>query len=288
MSTDGSPWDSLVEAEALAAALGRSDLVVLDARSSLADPASCEAAYREAHIPGARFADLDRDLSDHAAPGGRHPWPRSDAFTRRLGAWGISPETQVVAYDAGNGALAAARAWFLLRALGHRPVAVLNGGWARWLELGLPVESRLPGVVETTYRGEFDRARVLDASDVQAHLANGGMLVDARARERFAGEVEPIDPRAGHVPGAVNRPYTDNLDGGLFKPASTLAQEFGALLQGHPAADVAVMCGSGVTACHHLLAMAHAGMPGGKLYAGSWSGWLEDPARPVATGHGDA
>jgi len=288
MSTNGSPWDSLVEAEALAAALGRSDLVVLDARSSLADPASCEAAYREAHIPGARFADLDRDLSDHTAPGGRHPWPRSDAFTRRLGAWGISPETQVVAYDAGNGALAAARAWFLLRALGHRPVAVLNGGWVRWLELGLPVESRLPAVVETTYRGEFDRTRVLDASDVQAHLANGGMLVDARARERFAGEVEPIDPRAGHVPGAVNRPYTDNLDGRLFKSTPILAQEFGTLLQGHPPADVAVMCGSGVTACHHLLAMAHAGMPGGKLYAGSWSGWLEDPARPVATGHGDA
>src|SRR5690606_13780387 len=276
-------WQSLVQAGELAAALGRSAPAVLDARSSLADPASCEAADREARIPGARFAGPDRDLSDHAASGGRHPWPHSEAFTRRLGAWGITPETQVVAYDAGSGALAAARAWFLLRALGHRSVAVLDGGWARWLELGLPVESRLPEPATTSYHGEFDRTRVLDASDGQAHLAGGGMLVDARARERVAGEVAPMDPRAGHVPGAVNRPYTENLDGDRFKPAPELAEEFGALLQGHPPGDVAVMCGSGVTACHHLLAMAHAGMPGGKLYAGSWSGWLEDPARPVAT-----
>lgn len=278
-------WESLVPVEALSAALGRADLVVLDARSSLADPAACERAHAQSHVPGARFADLDRDLSDHRRVGGRHPWPRAADFTARLGAWGITPQHQVVIYDAGDGGLSAARAWFLLRALGHRDVAVLDGGWARWTAAHLPVEAGVPPAARATvYDATFDADRLLDAAQVQSHLAGGGLLLDARAAERFLGEVEPMDRVAGHVPGAINRPYAQNLEDGRFKPAARLRREFESVLNGRDPREVVVMCGSGVTACHHLLAMAHAGLPGAKLFTGSWSGWIEDPSRPVATG----
>ena len=283
--TPSSDWTTLVSAEALAAALGRDDLAVLDARFSLADPGAGEAAYRAAHIPGARYADLDRDLSDHRKPdAGRHPWPESADFVAALERWGIAPHQQVVVYDAGDGALAAARAWFLLRAIGHARVAVLDGGWARWTALGLPVDDVVPQPRPTHYQGEFDRRRLLDGDAVQAHLDAGGVLIDARAGERFRGEVEPIDRVAGHVPGARNRPYADNLRDGRFKSAAELADEFARVLGRHGPGEVVAMCGSGVTACHHLLAMEHAGLPGAKLYPGSWSGWISDPSRPVATG----
>ncbi len=286
MSESDTRWQTLINAGELAKALGREDLVVIDARSSLADPASCEDAYRQAHVPGARFADLDRDLSDHRRQGGRHPWPDAADFTSTLGRWGIPPGSQVVVYDGGDGALSAARAWFLLRALGHRDVAVLNGGWAGWLAFGLSVEAEMPTVETTNYSATFDTDRLLDAGAVQAHLADGGLLLDARAPERFRGEVEPIDAVAGHVPGAVNRPYGENLHGDHFKRPDVLAREFSAVLQGRPPEDVVVMCGSGVTACHHLLAMAHAGLHGAKLFAGSWSGWIEDSSRPRQDGTG--
>jgi thiosulfate/3-mercaptopyruvate sulfurtransferase len=282
MNLSGERWRTLVGVEALRQALQRDDLVVLDARVSLADRAAGEAAYHEGHIPGARFADLDRDLSDHSRRGGRHPWPDAADFTERVGRWGITPRHQVVVYDGGDGALAASRAWFLLRALGHRDVAVLDGGWKAWLERGAPVSTDVPEPRPTRYSATFDDARLLDAEAVQAHLAGGGMLVDARAPERFRGEVEPLDRVAGHVPGAVNRPYGENLDNGRWKSADALAREYGDLLRGRRPEEVAVMCGSGVTACHHLLAMEHAGFGGAKLFTGSWSGWLEDPARPVA------
>ena len=283
MNQSAKTWQALVNAGELASALGRDDLVVLDARVLLSDREAGEAMYRQSHIPGASYADLDRDLSDHRKTGGRHPWPDAADFTETLGRWGIRPDTQVVVYDAADGALAAARAWFLLRALGHRNVAVLNGGWAGWTSLGLPVESEEPTVTPTRYDATFENDRLLDADAVQAHLDAGGMLIDARAAERFRGEVEPLDKVAGHVPGAVNRPYTDNLRDGHFKRSDILASEFSALLAGHAPDQVAVMCGSGVTACHHLLAMAHAGLNGAKLFTGSWSGWLEDGSRPVAT-----
>ena len=281
MSERDKRWQGLVEPEELATALDRGDLVVLDARVSLADRSLGEAAYRQGHLPRARHADLDRDLSDHGRSGGRHPWPGAEGLTATLGRWGIRPDQQVVVYDAGDGALAAARAWFLLRALGHRDVAVLNGGWARWNALQLPVDTALPSIQSTTYPGTFDADRLLDAPQVQAHLDAGGLLIDARAAERFRGEVEPLDRVAGHVPGAINRPYAENLSDGAFKPADLLAAEFGALLQRRAPDEVVVMCGSGVTACHHLLAMSHAGLHGAKLFTGSWSGWLEDPSRPV-------
>ncbi|MBL8264384.1 MAG: sulfurtransferase [Xanthomonadaceae bacterium] len=277
-------WTTLVDAETLASHLHGAGLRVFDCRFALNDTAAGEQAWQAGHLPGARYAHLDRDLSGPHAPGaGRHPWPSAAAFGDWLGRNGVTPETQVVAYDAGDGAFAA-RLWWLLRVAGHARVAVLDGGFARWSSLGLPVDTDATDVVATQYPVRFDAARLLDADAVAARLAAGGVLVDARAGERFRGEVEPIDRVAGHVPGAINRPYPANLDDGRFKPAARLAEEFGAMLGDRPATDVIAMCGSGVTACHHLLAMAHAGMPGASLFTGSWSGWIEDPQRAIATG----
>ncbi len=280
-----SGWTTLVQAETLAIALERSDLAIVDCRFSLVDPAAGESAYRESHVPGAVYAHLDRDLA--GPPGrageGRHPWPNAEDFRARLEQWGITPATQVVAYDDADGAHAA-RLWFLLRDFGHGKAAVLDGGWKRWVSLGLPTETRVQRRLPTSYRGAFDATRLADGDAVQRHLASGGVLLDARARERFRGEVEPLDRVAGHVPGALNRPYADNLSEGRFKPPVQLADEFRALLAGRPAEQVVAMCGSGVTACHLLLAMERAGLKGARLYTGSWSGWIADPAHPVATG----
>ena len=277
-------WTTLVQAETLAMALNRAELVVLDCRFTLLDPHAGEHAYLQSHLPGAAYAHLERDLSDMARHGeGRHPWPYADAFTAKLSRWGIEPHHQVIAYDDGDGAIAA-RLWFLLSALGHGKVAVLDGGWARWAALGLPVSSAPRAPSATKYNAVFDLSRLLDAPAVAAHLANGGLLVDARAAARFRGEEEPLDRLAGHVPGAVNRPYAANLVAGRFKPAMQLADEFRALLGTHAPDEVVAMCGSGVTACHTLLAMERAGLKGAKLFAGSWSGWISDPSRRVATG----
>ncbi len=277
-------WNTLVQAEDLVAALGRDDLAIVDCRFALADPQAGERAYAHAHVPGAVYAHLDRDLSDHAKQGqGRHPWPEAADFTAKLGAWGIGAQTQVVAYDDADGAYAA-RFWFLLQVLGHERAAVLDGGWTRWNALGLPTESEIHVPASARYQADFDSDRLLDAARVQTHLDAGGLLVDARAAERFRGEVEPLDRVAGHVPGARNRPYAMNLADGRFKPREQLAQEFGELLGNNDPRELVAMCGSGVTACHHLLAMAHAGLPGAKLFTGSWSGWTSDPARPVAKG----
>lgn len=277
-------WRTLVDAETLAARLGDARLRIFDCRFALNDTAAGESAWRESHLPGAQYAHLDRDLSGPHMPGaGRHPWPDAEAFGAWLGRCGVTADMQVVAYDAGDGAFAA-RLWWLLRTFGHRDVAVLDGGWTRWRALGLPVDTAAPVVVPMRYSGRFDAALLAASADLPARLAAGDLLVDARASERFRGEVEPIDRVAGHVPGAVNRPYAANLRDGRFRPAAELADEFVALLDGRDPSQVVAMCGSGVTACHHLLAMAHAGLPGARLFAGSWSGWIEDPRHPVATG----
>jgi len=283
-------WTALVQPEALAAALGQPGLVVVDCRFDLADTAKGERAWREARIPGAHYAHLDRDLSQPSDDprDGRHPWPSADAFATILARWGVTPGTQVVAYDDAGGAIAA-RLWCLLRLHDHPRAAVLDGGWPRWRAEGCPVDTG-SGPAAGTSAGaaqarSLQRAQVLDADAVQAHLDAGGLLLDARAAPRFRGETEPLDRKAGHVPGAVNRPFASNLDAdGRFKPPGDLAREFTALLDGRAPGSLVAMCGSGVTACHHLLAMAHAGLPVGRLYAGSWSGWIGDPRRPVATG----
>ena len=286
-------WTTLVPAETLSIAIGRPDIAIVDCRFSLVNPIAGELAYQQGHLPGAVYAHLDRDLSD---PGkhdsrrhgqGRHPWPDAAAFTAKLGRWGITPSQQVVAYDDGDGAFAS-RLWFLLRALGHEKVAVLDGGWARWTALGLPVDSHMPAPMSAArYPGEFDRNRLLDAGQVQARLDAGDLLIDARAADRFRGTNEHIDRIGGHVPGALNRPYADNLIDNRFKPPVQLAAEFRDLIGPQAPENVIVMCGSGVTACHHLLAMERAGIKGAKLFTGSWSGWISDPARAIATGNAD-
>ena len=288
-------WTTLVQAETLSVGLNRVDLVIVDCRFSLLDPTAGEHAYLISHLPGANYAHLERDLSEMSPHGeGRHPWPPIDVFTAKLSRWGIGPTTQVVAYDDGDG-MYAARLWFLLRMLGHEKVAVLDGGWARWTALGLPLSSA-PPVSSAQFRAQydpkqlcFDATRLLGSTAVEAHLQGGGMLIDARAPSRFRGEEEPLDRVAGHVPGAVNRHFALNLvEGGhaskVFKSPMQLADEFRALLAGRDPATTVLMCGSGVTACHNLLAMERAGLKGAKLFTGSWSGWIQDPSRPVARG----
>lgn len=277
-------WTTVVQADILSVALGRPDLVFVDCRFSLLDPKLGEQEWLTSHIPGAVYAHLERDLSDMSRHGqGRHPWPGAKLFLERLRRWGVTPHSQVVAYDGGDGAFAA-RLWFMLRTLGHEKAAVLDGGWSRWMALGLPTAAGPVTPGASFIGGEFDGSRLLDADAVEAHLANGGLLLDARAPSRFRGEEEPMDRVAGHVPGAVNRPYAQNLADGRFKPPMQLADEYRALLAGRDPSEVVVMCGSGVTACHNLLAMERAGLRGAKLFTGSWSGWISDQTRPVATG----
>ena len=278
-------WTTLVQAETLAMALNRADVAIVDCRYTLLDPSAGENSYSVSHLPGAGYAHLERDLSDMTPSGGdgRHPWPSAAKMTGKLAKWGITPRHQVIAYDSGDGAIAA-RLWFLLRMLGHEKVAVLDGGWARWSALGLPVSSAPRVAQPATYEANYDTSRLFDADRVQAHLEHGGMLLDARAAARFRGEEEVLDRVAGHVPGAVNRPYPQNLVDGRFKSPMQLADEFRALLGTHAPSDVVAMCGSGVTACHHLLAMERAGLKGAGLFTGSWSGWISDVSRPVATG----
>jgi thiosulfate/3-mercaptopyruvate sulfurtransferase len=291
-------WTTLVSAEALAAALGAPRLVLVDARAMLSDPDAGERAWRESHLPGARHVHLERDLSDHAKPAdhGRHPLPEPAAFAATLARLGVRPDSQVVVYDGGDGAMAAARFWWLLRIAGHARVAVLDGGFARWTALGLPVEAAndADGLVHSKSALEaesssgpvsFDRHAIASTDEIAARLDEApGWLIDARGAERFRGDVEPLDPVAGHIPGARNRPFPHNLRDGVFKPADELRADFARLLAGRDPHDVVLQCGSGVTACHNLLAMEHAGLHGARVYAPSWSGWVSDRSRPVATG----
>lgn len=280
-------WQTLVDVDALAEALGNEELRIVDARFALMDPPAGRRAYAESHLPAAVHADLDTDLSDLTRQGqGRHPLPDEAVFARKLGEWGIGPAHQVVIYDADNGSMAAARLWWMLKLLGHARVAVLDGGLAAWRGKGLPETTALPQLAETpAYPARFDSSRIVPVAEVEARLHEpSGWLLDARAGERFRGEVEPIDPVAGHVPGAVNRPIADNLQAGHFKSPQQLRSEIEPLLAGRNPDDVVLMCGSGVTACHLLLACEHAGLHGARVYAGSWSGWINDPSRPVARG----
>lgn len=279
-------WTTLVQPETLAIALERKDLFVVDCRFSLVDPNAGESAYHQSHIPGAVYAHLDRDLSQPGQVGaGRHPWPAAAAFAAFLERSGVTPDAQVVAYDDDDGAHAA-RLWFLLRTWGHDKAAVLDGGWRRWVSLGLPTETFVQARMASHYPGSFDTGRLVDAAGVREHLDGGGMLLDARSAVRFRGDEELLDRIAGHVPGATSRPYALNLSAGRLKPPAQLADEYRALLQGRDPAQVVAMCGSGVTACHLLLAMERAGLRGARLYPGSWSEWIGDPSRPVATGAG--
>jgi len=278
---------TLIDAESLAR-LAPHDVLIVDCRFDLADPGKGEREYLDGHIPGAVYASLDRDLSDlsrQAEGMGRHPLPLESALAQSLSRWGWQPGMQVISYDAAGGALAAARLWWLLRLIGEKNVAVLDGGYAAWQAAGLPIEK---GAAVTRPASNVslrfdDRLMLLDHAAVSDVAP--GTLLDARAALRYRGEVEPLDRIGGHVPGALNRPFGDNLDSdGRFKPAAQLRDEFLAVLGAADPSSVVHMCGSGVTACHNLLAMEHAGLHGSRLYPPSWSGWVSDPARPVAKG----
>jgi len=289
-------YETLITPTELSVKLQRPGWRVIDCRFTLASAGATNAAevtgqgrrlWQEAHIPGAVYAHLDEDLSGPIVPGrtGRHPLPDREALARRFGDWGITPDCQVVAYDDAGGAFAA-RLWWLLRWMGHRSVAVLDGGWSAWPAADLPTEAETASAIHPV---KFQIGEPLVATvDAQDLLGPDGQpverLLDARGVARFAGEVEPIDPVAGHIPGALCAPFTDNLRGGRFLSPTELQARFVALLDPRGSDHTVCYCGSGVTAAHNILAAVHASLSAPKLYAGSWSEWITDPARPVATG----
>jgi thiosulfate/3-mercaptopyruvate sulfurtransferase len=261
------------------------DWLVIDCRFDLSNPDAGERAWQAGHIPGALYAHLDRDL---AAPvtalTGRHPLPAPHEFADTLGRWGLTPQTRVIAYDADNG-MYASRLWWLLRWVGHEAVAVLDGGFKLWQQDGLPVSVEIPQRQATTVADRANDNLIVTAQQVSALVQQADWRVlDARAAERFSGTIEPLDSVAGHIPGARNHPFATSMSDGRFLPAATLRERFERSQQGVTNDHTIAMCGSGVTACHLLLAMEYAGMRGARLYPGSWSEWIRDPARPVASG----
>ncbi|AMP03236.1 sulfurtransferase [Collimonas pratensis] len=282
------PYTTLISAANLLLNAQNPGWVIIDCRHDLMDPAAGRTAYDAGHIAGARFANLDHDLSGakQAADGsfkGRHPLPEQDALIATLRRWGISDDTQVVAYD-GQGGMYAARLWWLLRSIGHASVAVLDGGLAAWQAAGQGLTTAEPTPAPGSISVKPALTTSVNAHDVLSNLTNlRRTIVDARAPDRFRGENETIDPVGGHIPGAKNRFFKDNLQAdGRFKPGHQLHEEFGALIS-EPQTAV-MQCGSGVTACHNLLALEIAGLHGAALYPGSWSEWCADASRPVAKG----
>ena len=280
----------LVNTADLAAHLGDPSWCIFDCRHDLKQTEYGPQAYARGHIPGAQFLHLDRDLSGPTTGrNGRHPLPDPEILAKKMSDCGVNSNTQVVAYD-NEGGIFASRLWWLLRWLGHTRVAVLDGGLAGWKRARLMLEEGAPLVLPAQFvaRREGANQMEVDTAFLMAHLETSDMtMVDARSPARFRGENETLDPVGGHIPGAINRFYADNLDddGCFFKPAAELRKEFEALLAGQDPRRVVQQCGSGVTACHNLLAMELAGLAGSKLYAGSWSEWCSDPSRPVATGN---
>jgi thiosulfate/3-mercaptopyruvate sulfurtransferase len=275
-------FSSVISPSELAQLLGASRLCVVDCRASLQSAAAGREAYAKGHIPGARFADLLEDLSGPIAAGktGRHPLPDVDRFVAKLRRWGIGPGTQVVAYDDAGGAFAA-RLWWMLRWLGHDEVAVLDGGLPAWRAEGRPVTIDLPTVAHGNFTPHPRPELLASAAELMAPQSIGHTLFDARAPERFRGDAEPIDPVAGHIPGAINLPFADNLRDGRFRSAAELRARLTEALDGAAPEQAVIYCGSGVTACHDVLAFAQAGLALPRLYAGSWSEWITDPARPT-------
>jgi len=278
------PWTTLIGADELAQAIDH--CVVVDCRYDLAKPKAGAQGYSDGHIPSAVFVDMDAQLSAPKTGGnGRHPMLPADAVRSLLASIGLSDDTQLVIYDVGG--TASGRLWWMAKWIGHDRVAVLDGGLKAWQRAGFPLSTE---ATPTRAAGRLSQraalATLVDVAQVSAASSQGTQLVlDARAADRFRGENETIDPVAGHIPGSRNRPWSVNVrEDGRYKPAAVLRAEFEALLAGRSPAEVINSCGSGVSACNNLLAMAHAGLPGAALYGGSWSEWCSDPARPVATG----
>ena len=276
----------LVSTAELAAQLNDPAWVIFDCRHDLLDTARGERLYREGHVPGAYFAPVDSVLSGpKTSMNGRHPLPDPSLFALFLSARGVTDATQIVAYDDVGGQYAA-RFWWLARWIGLTRVALLDGGWPKWEAEGRARTGQVPDLRPGDVTVRTDPTRVWTAAEVQQRISDpASLLIDARAPERYRGDVEPIDPVAGHIPSAANRFFKANLRSDLtFLPAAELRREFEELLAGRSTADIGHQCGSGITACVNLFAMEYAGLTGSKLYAGSWSEWIADPARPVARG----
>jgi thiosulfate/3-mercaptopyruvate sulfurtransferase len=272
---------TVIDAHALHARLNDPSLVIVDTRFNLFNVDEGRAAYLSAHIPGAVYAHLDDDLSGPPlTDAGRHPMPSPQALEALFSRFGIGADSQVVAYDQRD-AVTAARLWWMLRYMGHDAVAVLDGGWKAWTDAGYPSVGGEHSRAASEFHGTPRRHWLVTLDE----LAAVPRLIDARDPRRYRGEQEPLDPVAGHIPGAVNRFHGENLDAdGRFLAPAELAGGIVELLAGTPMEEAVYYCGSGVTACHGLLAACHAGLGDGRLYAGSWSEWCSDPARPVATG----
>ncbi|MBE0613622.1 MAG: sulfurtransferase [Burkholderiales bacterium] len=278
-------FTTLVSPEQLEAHLRDPQWLIFDCRFALTRPESGRQAYVKAHIPGARYAHLEEDLCGPITPAsGRHPLPDPNLLADKLGRWGVDGDKQVVVYDDSFGAMAV-RLWWLLRWLGHDAVALLDGGFPAWQRQGRELGADTPLIQPAAFRAAPDDNLWIDSPAMLQALEQKRVIIDARAEERFSGFIEPLDKVAGHIPGTLNSPYEDNLDmRGNFLKAEELRALYEPLLGGSPPNEAIHMCGSGVTACHNLLAMEIAGMPGGKLYVGSWSEWITDPSRPIATG----
>jgi thiosulfate/3-mercaptopyruvate sulfurtransferase len=278
-------YTTLIDAATLHS-LPRNDVVLFDCRFDLGNVNWGETEFANAHLPGAQYLHLDRDLSSPVTTtSGRHPWPDADVFAARMRQLGVGNDSQVIAYDQGNGAYAA-RLWWLLRWIGHPGVAVLDGGFAAWRAASMPLETAVREPVPQTLAVAVNHAAWVGSERVnELRMRPQTLVVDARGAERFAGRNETLDSVAGHVPGARNYPFLANLGvDGKFLGAEALRQRWLTMLGSQPPSSVIAMCGSGVTACHNLLALEHAGLPGGRLYAGSWSEWIRDPARPIGSG----
>lgn len=279
-------FTTLISAEQLAQHLNDPEWIIFDCRFTLSDDMAGYRAYLKGHIPGARYAHLNNDLSSEVmACTGRHPLPDINMLSRKLGEWGVDENKQIVVYDDSFGSMAC-RMWWLLRWLGHESVALLDGGVQRWTKQIQTLETDLPVCQPAVFTPHADDRMWVNADDVEKAMLNRDcLIIDARSEERFSGEREMLDKIGGHVPGSINYPFEDNLDmDSTYLPAGELRAAYLELLDGAAPENVIHMCGSGVTACHSLIAMEHAGLKGAKLYPGSWSHWITDPGRPVETG----
>lgn len=283
-------YKTLISTEELQNQLNRDDTIIVDCRFDLGDPNAGFEAYQTAHIPNAVYAHLDNDLSSPPTDStGRHPLPNPDVFKETLSAWGIDAKKQVVVYDQFHGAFAG-RLWWMLHYLGHEAVAVLDGGFPKWEKENRPTESGVHQNAPTMFEGNPQAGWTVSVEEVEANIKHPQFkLIDARSPDRFRGENETIDPAGGHIPGAINHFFGNNVDeNGVMKSPEALKQQFEALLDQQAPSETVFYCGSGVSACQNLLAMSHAGLEGAKLYVGSWSEWLKEPNRPISTDAEDA
>lgn len=281
-------FSTVVSTDLLAQHLDDPDWIIFDCRFTLTNTGAGAAAYRQGHIPGARYVHLDDDMSSVVTPtSGRHPLPDVKLFSEKLSRWGVDSSKQVVVYDDSFGSMAV-KMWWLLRWLGHDQVALLDGGLPKWLKEKRPVTTALPQIIPEKFVVQLHKEMQASVAEVeQARQERCRLVIDARPEQRFAGEREPLDRVAGHIPGAINWVFEENLDfDGTYLSADELREAYLNLLNGVKPEHVIHTCGSGVTACHNMLAMEIAGLPSGKLFAGSWSEWITDPSRPIATGEG--